>query len=125
LSFSIKLLNILTAIITIFILNAQAKDNFFITNQEYGKMLYFKPRGIGCNLCHGKNGEGFLILKYKHKGEDLTLSAPSITHLTYKKFKKSLLNFSVSIMPNYNLTDTEIHTLYSYLASKDLNVTRR
>ena len=28
-------------------------DEWFITNLEYGKMLYNNPRGISCAKCHG------------------------------------------------------------------------
>ena len=31
---------------------AFSKD--FITDIEYGKMLYKNPRGVGCNKCHAK-----------------------------------------------------------------------
>ena len=37
----------------------------FITDVEYGKMLYQNPRGIGCDKCHGKKGGGLLIASYK------------------------------------------------------------
>ena len=30
----------------------------FITKNEYAKMLYQNPRGIGCDKCHGSGGEG-------------------------------------------------------------------
>ena len=39
----------------------------FITKNEYAKMLYQNPRGIGCDKCHGSGGEGSVIAKYKKK----------------------------------------------------------
>ena len=37
----------------------------FISDYEYGQMLFKNPRGIGCNKCHGENGEGSLIATKK------------------------------------------------------------
>lgn len=123
-----KILNLLFTIITIFILNIEAKENtkddFFITDREYGQMLYSHPRGIGCNLCHGLEGRESLIYNYTHKGKKVSLIAPNINNLPFKTFKKGIRQPGTSIMPKYDLTDTEIQTLYSYL-KKDNDVTRR
>lgn len=86
----------------------------FITPNEYAKMLYKNPRGIGCNTCHGEKGEGKLIAKYKHKGVEKQLFAPSINNLGEKKFTKALKD-SKGVMPSYFLTDYEIKSLYTYV----------
>ena len=86
-------------------------------------MLYQNPRGIGCNKCHGENGEGKLIANYKQKDikngklSTLSLRAPQINNMDFESFKKSI-NKSTGMMPSYFLTDAEILTLYEYLQSK-------
>ncbi|PAF52588.1 cytochrome c [Helicobacter sp. 13S00477-4] len=101
-----------------FWLSAQdAKDNSFITPQEYGKKLYQNPRNIGCIKCHGKNGESEIIAHYKSKGKDKTIIAPKINDMEFDTFKKAL-NKDKGIMPKYNLTDDEIKAIYLYINSK-------
>lgn len=56
--------------IFLFINISFAKDiinNSFITEYEYGAMLYENPRGIGCNKCHGDGDKSLVIAKYKDK----------------------------------------------------------
>ncbi|PHR55007.1 MAG: cytochrome C oxidase subunit III [Arcobacter sp.] len=89
------------------------KDSF-ITEKEYAQHLYKNPRGIGCNKCHGKKGEGMVISKYKHKGENRVLETKEINTMNYEKFSAALKN-KVSIMPKYFLTKKEIRALYNYL----------
>lgn len=96
-------------------LSLQAED--FITKMEYAKMLYSNPRGIGCNLCHGKKGEGGVIAKYKTKGVLKELKAPAITNIDKEKFAKALSK-SDSVMPKYYLTKNEIDMLYFYVTSE-------
>ena len=103
-------------IITAFVLNLEAKDSFFITREEYGRMLYKEPRGISCNLCHGPSGESNLIVSYKHKGLRKDLVAPRITNVSKDRFTKAIKH-GYSIMPKYELTDNEIEVLYFYLSS--------
>lgn len=92
----------------------------FITKLEYAKMLYQNPRGIGCNKCHGKKGEGSLIVKYKNLDRknnvyvEKSLIAPRINNLDFDKFK-SAVKESKGIMPSYFLTDNEILNLYEYI----------
>ena len=80
-------------------------------------MLYSNPRGIGCISCHGERGEGSIIAKYKHKGEEKELVAPAINSLSKKKFFKALKG-SDSVMPKYFLTKDEIEVLYFYVTSE-------
>ena len=92
----------------------------FITKTEYAKMLYQNPRGIGCDKCHGRGGEGSLISKYKHFDKktkqviDDELRAPQINNLDFKTFKEGVLS-ARSVMPSYFLTDEEINLLYEYV----------
>jgi len=89
----------------------------FITPSEYASQFYKNPRGIGCQLCHGENGEGKLIAKYKHKGKKRSFSAPRIDKVKFPAFFKAL-NSRKNGMPRYYLTQNEIEALYLYLHPK-------
>ncbi|MSN96732.1 cytochrome c [Campylobacter sp. FMV-PI01] len=92
----------------------------FITDVEYGKMLYKNPRGIGCNKCHGAKGEGGIIATYKElnkidrKKYNKNLVAPAINELDPQEFADGVLK-SNKIMPMYFLTKDEIIAIYKYL----------
>jgi len=77
---------------------SSASDSF-LSNDEYAKMLYENPRGIGCNKCHGKKGEGMVISRYKHKGEDRVLETKEINSMNFDEFSAALEN-KKSIMTN-------------------------
>lgn len=94
-------------------LEAKEKDSF-ITEKEYAQHLYENPRGIGCNKCHGLKGEGMVISKYKHEGEERILKTKEINTLEYEAFSKALHEKN-SVMPKYFLTNKEILALYNYL----------
>ena len=89
-------------------------ESNFITPIEYSAQLYKNPRGIGCHNCHGENGEGKLIARYKHKGKDRTFRGPEIVNIKYNEFYKAL-NRRKNGMPRYYLTDKEIQALYLHL----------
>ncbi len=97
---------------------SQNNDNLFITDEEYGKMLYTNPRGIGCIKCHGKKGEKEFIAKYKNKLGIQKLFAPKINDKSLEKFTYVLTTkrSSRSIMPTYFLTKDEIKSIYLYIA---------
>jgi len=97
-------------------------EESFITQQEYGKMLYENPRGIGCNKCHGKKGQGQLLESYIHKKTQKNLIIPPINNLKYKKFEKRMYKKS-GIMPKYFLTKEEIQSLFIYLTYDEDNKT--
>jgi len=86
----------------------------FITPVEYAAQLYKNPRGIGCNKCHGEDGEGKLIARYKEKGVEKEFRGPRIDTMSYKEFYKAL-NRRKNAMPRYFLTDKEIEALYLHL----------
>ena len=86
----------------------------FITPTEYAAQLYKNPRGIGCNNCHGDNGNGKLIARYKHKGEEKSFRGPQINTVKYSDFYDAL-NKRKNGMPRYFLTDKEIAALYLHL----------
>ena len=95
-------------------------EDSFITQIEYGKMLYENPRGIGCVNCHGERGEGRLIAYYSHKNKDKELKGVRINHLGFQEFLRSLQE-SKKVMPKYYLTKSEIQAIYKYLQSKKGN----
>jgi len=103
-------------------------QDWFITNYEYGKMLYHNPRGISCAKCHGEKAKGKKIVSYyitkkiNNKLEKIkkTIIAPNIQNITYEKLKNRLLNYKyLSIMPKYDyLTNEEIEALYLYIQAQ-------
>jgi len=115
-----------------------AKDNnWFITNLEYGKMLYNNPRGISCAKCHGENAKGKIITYYYDKnGKKEIIKTVPLKNLTFDRLKKALFHQynlkrilrknphsplkHINIMPKYDyLTDNEIRAILLYLNSKD------
>ncbi|NPA60063.1 MAG: cytochrome c [Epsilonproteobacteria bacterium] len=90
----------------------------FITPMEYASQLYKNPRGIGCQYCHGKDGEGKIVATYVHKGVKKEFAGPAINHMQYSKFYNKL-NKRNKGMPRYFLTKKEIKALYLYLHKDD------
>ena len=99
----------------------QINDNLFITNYEYGQMLYENPRGIGCIKCHGKNGKGKFIARYTHKDKEFEINAPAINIINLETFMQVLKtkSSSKSIMPTYFLTNDEMKQIHFYITHKD------
>jgi len=95
----------------------------FITPIEYATQLYKNPRGIGCQHCHGKNGEGKLIARYIHKNKPRTFRGPAINNVKFNVFFKSL-NTRIKGMPRYYLTNKEIEALYLHLHQNDKKDTK-
>ena len=93
------------------------ENNSFITEQEYAENLYKNPRGIGCDKCHGKRGEGMVIARYKEKGKAKSLKTDAINSIGFEAFK-SALQERRGVMPKYFLTSQEIKALYGYLHNK-------
>lgn len=87
----------------------------FISEFEYGQMLYRDPRGVSCVSCHGETGEGKDIASYRNsKGEKVTISGSDIRFVTLEQISKSIKE-GQGIMPRYFLTNKEIRTIYAYL----------
>jgi len=103
-------------------------QEWFITNYEYGKMLYNNPRGISCAKCHGIKAQGKIIAKYKIKkhGKIILkeLKAPNIQNISYDRLKSKLFLLTkkdkkLSVMPRYNyLTLNELEALFLYIQSQ-------
>ena len=93
-------------------------EDSFITQYEYGQMLYKNPRGIGCDRCHGPRGEGAIIARYKEAGKPTVLKGPDIRRIDKATLRK-ILTRRHRIMPTYFLTPKEIDALYVYLTGKE------
>jgi hypothetical protein len=93
----------------------------FITPLEYATQLYKNPRGIGCEHCHGENGEGKLIANYMHKNKKRSFVGPSINKIPFDGFYKAM-NSRIKGMPRYFLTKKEVNALYLHLHKNDKKV---
>lgn len=104
-------------IILIFIPIYLLAEATFITPMEYASQLYKNPRGIGCQHCHGKNGEGKLVATYTHKKNKKEFRGPAINNINFDKFYKAV-DSRTKGMPRYFLTEKEVKALYFYLQKK-------
>ncbi len=91
----------------------------FISHYEYGEMLYQNPRGVSCAQCHGKSGEGMIIVEYKDKeGNKIELRGSNIRHDALATMIHSVNTYH-EVMPRYYLTNDEIKAIYDYLQIKN------
>ncbi|RDU60836.1 cytochrome c [Helicobacter sp. MIT 14-3879] len=105
---------LLISFFNVFLFSDENIRKEFLTQYEYGKALYKKPRGIGCIECHGRNGEGSVISYIKQKNKNKPIIAPNIRGVGFIKFESALKN-GKGVMPRYNLTASEMLALYIYL----------
>jgi len=123
--------------ISLFTMLFAKNSDWFITNYEYGKMLYNNPRGISCAKCHGKKGEGKIITYYiSSDKEKKVIKTVPFKKLDFEWFKKVLFHKlkikkilhenpdsplrHVRIMPKYDyLTDDEIKAILLYLKKEN------
>jgi len=104
----------LKKIILISLLINFAISEDFISEFEYGQMLYQAPRGVSCASCHGKLGERTFIASFKEGNKTKEFFSPDIRNLNLKEFKKAL-DRGGKIMPRYYLTNKEIEAIYKYI----------
>jgi hypothetical protein len=113
-------------------------NNSFITKNEYGKMLYNNPRGIGCNSCHGNDARGRKMVNFKQETKDkkiynCSLIVPDIKNIDYQTFSAKInskknpnlkfekeqvcekLIYYANVMPTYFLVEDEIEAIYYYI----------
>ena len=102
-------------LLVLFLISITNAKQSFMENIEYAKKLYKNPRGIGCDKCHGENGEGMTISIYIKDGVEKELKAPRINNISQKSFIKALSKKRSSLMPVYFLTKEEMAFLYYYL----------
>ena len=102
-------------IATVLMMTAVATAEDFITEFEYGQMLYHDPRGPSCAACHGETGAGRLIASYlDREGKTQTLTAPDIRSDSLETIRQSVQK-GQGVMPRYFLTDREIRAIHAYL----------
>ncbi|MBN2823793.1 MAG: cytochrome c [Campylobacterales bacterium] len=97
--------------------------NEFMSEYEYGQMLYSNPRGISCVNCHGEFGEGKVIVNYKEEGREISLKGADIRDLNLTQFHKSL-NSNHTIMPRYYLVNREVIAIYKFIQEKNRRLTQ-
>ena len=107
-------------ILLVFLSLSLSAESTFISPLEYASQLYKNPRGIGCENCHGNNGEGKLVAKYKHNDEDREFRGPVINTMNFKEFYIAL-NKRKTGMPRYFLTKKEIEALFLFLQQEKKN----
>lgn len=90
----------------------------FISDYEYGQMLYANPRGVNCSECHGKSGEGQIIVEYRDIHGKQVLQGSDIRKESLSSMIKSVNSYH-KIMPRYYLTDEEVRAMYDYLKIKN------
>jgi len=90
----------------------------FISDYEYGQMLYSNPRGVSCSQCHGKSGEGQVIVTYQDVEGTESIKGADIRKKTLKEMITSV-NAYHKVMPRYYLTDDEVKAIYEYLQKKN------
>jgi mono/diheme cytochrome c family protein len=86
----------------------------FISEFEYGQMLYQNPRGVSCVPCHGDHGEGSIIARYEEAGRVVELRGPDIRRADEAALKRAIRK-GPGVMPRYFLTDEEIRALRAYI----------
>ena len=113
-------------------------NNSFITKNEYGKMHYNNPSGIGCNSCHGNDARGKKMVNFKQETKDkkiynCSLVVPDIKNIDYQTFSAKInskknpnlkfekeqvcekLIYYANVMPTYFLVEDEIEAIYYYI----------
>ena len=89
----------------------------FISDYEYGQMLYSNPRGVSCTECHGDSGEGKSIVHYQDIHGKQELKGSDIRENTLSEMIHALNTYH-EVMPRYYLTDDEVKAMYKYLQKK-------
>lgn len=102
-------------LITVTFLISLLLSDDFISEFEYGQMLYQSPRGVSCASCHGKLGEPtYVATLTEDNGSKVDFITPDIRKLSIKQFRKAL-DKGGKIMPKYYLTNKEIEAIYRYI----------
>jgi len=96
----------------------------FMSDYEYGAMLYENPRGIGCVKCHGKKGKGELIGVYyttNKKTKQRVKNEVIGSDITKKTLDEMIVsvNRTHDVMPTYSLTKDEVKAIYDYIDKKN------
>jgi len=90
----------------------------FISDYEYGEMLYANPRGVSCAQCHGKSGEGRVIVEYRDIHGKQALRGTDIRQESLTSMIDAVNSYH-KVMPRYYLTNEEVKAIYEYLKAKN------
>jgi len=93
-------------------------DEDFISDYEYGQMLYNNPRGISCAECHGESGEGREIVAYRDDEEKKVIRGSDIRDKSLDEIEATVAR-NHPVMPKYYLTHEEVEAIYDYLQKKN------
>jgi mono/diheme cytochrome c family protein len=93
-------------------------EESFISDYEYGEMLYTNPRGVSCSECHGKNGEGKTIVEYQDIDGKKAIKGSDIRKKTLEEMINAVSSYH-KVMPRYYLTDDEVKAIYDFLKKKN------
>jgi len=104
-------------IVLVVLLFVSARGDF-ISDFEYGQMLYNNPRGISCAICHGENGEGKQIVNYKDGNETKIIVGNDIRAVSLDTME-AVIARNHPIMPKYYLTHEEVVAIHNYLRLKN------
>jgi cytochrome c553 len=99
------------------IYSVKSSAESFISEYEYGQMLYENPRGVSCKECHGESGEGKIIVHYEDTHGKQELRGSDIRKHSLADMIDALNRYH-KVMPRYYLTDDEIKAIYKYLQEK-------
>ena len=117
-------MKILWLLVPLFLSAENNDTESFITDYEYGEMLYDNPRGISCSECHGKIGEGKTIVQYQDIHGKQAIKGSDIRKNTLKEMIKAVNSYH-KVMPRYYLTNEEVKTIYDYLQVKNENYLKK
>ncbi len=90
----------------------------FISDYEYGQMLYNHPRGVSCTECHGASGEGKVIVQYQDIHGKEAIKGADIRKKTLQEMITAVSSYH-KVMPSYYLTDDEVAAIHKYLQKKN------
>ena len=111
-------MKILLLLLPLFVLAENNATESFITDYEYGEMLYNNPRGVSCSECHGSSGEGKTIAHYQDIHGKQEIKGDDIRESTLQEMIRSVSTYH-KVMPHYYLTDEEVKAIYDYLQKKN------
>ena len=104
-------------LLPLFVYSTEKATESFISEYEYGEMLYANPRGVSCAECHGDAGEGKSIVHYEDIHGKQELRGSDIRNSSLSSMIDALNTYH-KVMPRYYLTDDEVEAIYKYLQKK-------
>ncbi len=112
------MLRFLWFLVPLLLLSEENNTESFISDYEYGEMLYNNPRGVSCTECHGMSGEGKTIVEYQDIHGKKAIKGADIRQSTLEEMINSVSTYH-KVMPHYYLTEDEVKAIYDYLQKKN------